>query len=111
MAVSAVTLRKMVCSSQQKTSYKNQVHDLCSLKQIKMGYSPEKKLPTLLNIIDTLLIEFKARRARDESLIFPRQAKVKPIFPIQNAPRTRRNHDNGLYLAIPLFLCTEFFEI
>ena len=58
-------------------------------------------------------IEFKARRAREqESLTFPRQAKVKPLIAhIYSASRTRQNHDNGLYVAIPLFLNTKFFEI
>ena len=53
------------------------------------------------------------RRARVESLTFPREEKVKPIilFSIQNASRTSHNHDEELYLAIPLFLRTKFFEI
>ena len=43
------------------------------------------------------LVEFKARRAREESLTFPRQAKVKPLI-------------SHLYLlvAFPLFLNAEF---
>ena len=48
-------------------------------------------------------IEFKARRARVEFITFPGQVKVKPLFPIQYASRTRWNYDDGLYLAIPLF--------
>ena len=57
------------------------------------------------------IIEFKARRDREESLTFPRQAKVKPKFPIQNSTRTRHYHNDGLYLVDPLFLRTAFFEI
>ena len=33
------------------------------------------------------------------------------LFPIYSASRTRQNRDNGLYVAIPLFLNTKFFEI
>ena len=47
----------------------------------------------------------------EKNLSFPMQVKVKPIFPIQNAPRTRHSHDDGLYLVNPLFSWTEFFEI
>ena len=52
-------------------------------------------------------IEFKARRAREESLTFPIQPKVKPTFP----SRTRQNHADGFYLVTPLFSRTAFFEI
>ena len=82
-----------------------------SLKKVKCPHNFCTMFNMAHKVTQVLTIEFKARRTKGKSLTFPRQAKVKPIFPSQNAPRTRRHYDDGQYLVDPLFSRTAFFEI